>query len=152
VTVRRRTLLAAAALALPPAHPLHTTHTDLVERDGTIAVTVRSFTDDLANAVRQDRPDLVPDDSALARYVRARLVLSDPEGRPLPLRWLGRRTQGDLTLLELACRAPRLAGVRVTNRLHFERFLDQVNIVQARYGGRTATLLFTPGTGPKVLP
>lgn len=150
--VRFGTLLALAALALPPAHPLHTTHTELVERGGTVAVTVRTFTDDLTSAVQQDRPDAVPDDSALARYVRARLVLSDPEDRPLPLRWLGRRTQGDLTLLELTCPARRLAGVRVTNRLHFERFLDQVNVVQARYGGRTATLLFTPGTGAKALP
>ncbi len=84
--------------------------------------------------------------------MRSRLVLHDRGGRPLPLEWIRRRTEGDLALLDLRCRARSLAGVRVANGLHFELFADQVNIVQARYGGRTATLLFTPGGAPQVLP
>jgi hypothetical protein len=152
VTVAIHGLLAAAALALPAAHPLHTTHTELAERGGTIAVTIRAFTDDLVKAAGKRRPDGAPDDSAVAGYVRTRLLLHDRTGRPLALQYLEQRSQGGLTLLALRGPAARLAGVRITNRLQVELFPDQVNIVQARYGGRTATLVFTAGSGAKVLP
>jgi hypothetical protein len=33
-----------------------------------------------------------------------------------------------------------------------ELFTDQVNLVQASYGGRRRMLMFTPGTGAKPLP
>ncbi len=45
-----------------------------------------------------------------------------------------------------------LAGSRVDNRILTDRFADQVNVVRATYGRRTATLIFTRGDGPKALP
>ena len=38
------------------------------------------------------------------------------------------------------------------NRVLTERFADQVNLVRATYAGRSATLIFTRGDGPKALP
>jgi len=34
----------------------------------------------------------------------------------------------------------------------FERFPDQINIVQAAYDGRRESLLFAPGDAPRALP
>jgi hypothetical protein len=56
-------------------------------------------------------------------------------------------------VLRLRADAPRgLAGVRVRHTLLCERFNDQVNIVRATYGGRSATLFFTRGDEAKALP
>jgi hypothetical protein len=45
----------------------------------------------------------------------------------------------------------RLAGTHLRNAIHTEVFSDQVNIVQARFAGRSASLLFTRGDGEKTV-
>jgi uncharacterized protein DUF6702 len=143
-----RSLLVALTLL---AHPLHTTHTDLVEADGLVTVQVRAFTDDLTTAVRQRLG--ATDDSALARYVRGTVTLFDPDGRTVILAWAGKEVQGDITLLHFrAAGLTRLAGARIRQAMHMELFSDQVNVVQAKYGGQAQSLLFTPSDGPKRLP
>lgn|SRR5512147_355207 len=144
----RPLLLAVGLLA---AHPLHTTHTDLVEAGGQVTVQVRAFTDDLTNAVRQ-RLGAV-DDSAFTRYVRGTVSLLDPDGHAVILAWTGKEVEGDITILRFrAAGLTRLSGARVRQTMHMERFSDQVNVVQARYPGHQQSLLFTPGDDPKRLP
>jgi hypothetical protein len=140
--------LAAALLA---AHPLHTTHTDLVESGREVTVQVRAFSDDLHLAVRK-REGAV-DDSATARYVRGTVSLVDSAGHPVPLTWVGQEAMGDVTLLRFRA-APQggLSGARVCQAMHMELFEDQVNVLQASYGGRRVSLLFVPGDTPKRLP
>lgn len=137
---------AAAAVAV---HPLHTTLTQLsyAAADRTVVVSVRAFADDF-RAVAGDVSD-----SAAFGYLTTVLTLSDPAGRTLPLAWCGARRTGDLLWLCLHAPAPRgLAGLRVDARLLFDRFEDQINIVQASYGGRQVSLLFVRGDHPKPLP
>ena len=58
------------------------------------------------------------------------------------------RRTGDLVWVML--RAPTLrsvGGARLTNRVLFDRYDDQVNIVQTSIGGRRQTLLFTKRDG-----
>jgi hypothetical protein len=145
------------ALVLPvltlllSAHPLHTTHTDLVESGGAVTVEVRAFPDDLHSAVMRQAGAV--DDSATARYVRHAVNLTDGRGRPVPLTWLGRESLGEVTLLRLrATPAGGLSGTRVSQTMHMEIFSDQVNVVQASYDGRRVSLLFVPGDAPKRLP
>ncbi len=149
---RLRLLLATAGLlATPAVHPLHTTHTDLRQRSGEVEITVRAFTDDLHRAVAAR--ERLTDDSALVRYVRATLTLADPAGRPAVLALVGTRVDGDVTLVMLrAALPPGLAGTRVRQGMHMELFDDQVNVVRAEYGGRQASLLFTPGDPARALP
>jgi hypothetical protein len=67
--------------------------------------------------------------------------------------WCGIRRTGDL--LWLCLRAPAaqgLSGLRVRVALLFDRYADQINIVQATYGGRRVALLFTSGDEAKPLP
>lgn len=133
------------------AHPLHTTHTDLVESGGQVTVQVRAFSDDLHSAIQKQEHAV--DDSALARYVRLAVNLTDVRGRPVPLTWLGQESLGDVTLIRLrGAPAGGLAGARVSQTMHMEVFSDQVNVVQANYGGRRVSLLFVPGDPPKRLP
>jgi hypothetical protein len=72
----------------------------------------------------------------------------DAAGRRVPLVVAGIRRTGDLVWVTL--RAPELrsiAGARLTNRVLFDRYDDQVNIVQTSISGRRQTLLFTKSEG-----
>lgn len=147
-----RRLLAASLLLGGAAHPLHTTHTEIVERGrGEISVTVRAFTDDLRLAVGQQAAAVT--DSALAAYTRQTVELRSATGMRAPLRWAGSRTDGEATLLMLhATVSGGLRGMRIRQTMHAELFRDQVNVVQARYGDRRVSFLFTPGDDARQLP
>jgi len=160
----RCTLLGAAVVAVftgptAPAHPLHTTLTELtyVGATSTAQVSLRVFADDFGAAagrragVQPAIDHSVPDSVALA-YVRKTLTILDGEGRSLALAWCGRRRTGDLVWICLRAAAPGgLTGARVHARMLFELYDDQVNIVQVAGGTRRQTLLFTKGDGPKGL-
>ena len=142
--------LAAAAVAVPllAAHPMHTSVTELAHESasGTVAVTIRTFADDFTAAAGAG-------DSAAAAYVRARVRLTDRSGRPIVLRWERVEPAGEALLLRFRGDAPAgLAGGKLRHTLLCERFADQVNIVRATYGGRSTSLLFTPGDPAKPLP
>jgi hypothetical protein len=133
---------------------MHTAVTEITRAAGasTAVIRIRVFADDFGAVVR-GTPGTAIIDSAMSGYVRGRLALQDRSGRPLPLRWIGARQDGDVLLLSLEAPSPDgLAGSRVFTGLLTDRFEDQINIVRATYDGRTTTLLFTPGDAPKVLP
>jgi hypothetical protein len=135
--------------ALVAAHPMHTSVTELTQDASTrsVVVTLRVFADDFATVA----PDRVG--PAAEAYVRAHLELSESRGRPVALRWESATLVGDVVQIRLRADLPEgLSGTRVRTTLLCERFPDQVNIVRATYGGRTASLLFTRGDRAKALP
>jgi hypothetical protein len=148
--------LTALLLLAPRAfsHPLHTTLTEVtVAPDGGVQIVLRAFVDDFAAAIAGHKgaapiPVATPTDSATARYLAGTVSLADAAGRRAPLVVAGIRRTGDLVFVTL--RAPSLGGVagaRLTNRVLFDRYDDQVNIVQTSIAGRRQTLLFTKSEG-----
>ena len=145
-------LLVATAGPLRAAHPLHTSLAELVYSPSTrmVRVSLRLFADDFSSAVTRGTAAapgarvVVPPDTAAFRYVTRRFTLFDRAGRVVPLRWCGMRRVGEqlFVCLRGAISTPP-AGGRIRNTLLSEIFTDQVNIVQASYGGRRRTLLFT---------
>ena len=136
------------------SHPLHTTLTELsVDADGNVQIVLRAFVDDFSAAVTRratpvGAPIPTPAESAAGRYLGEAFVLFDAGGRRIPLVVAGIRRTDDLLWVTL--RAPTLGsatGVRLTNRVLFERWDDQVNIVQATVGARRQTVLFTKRDG-----
>jgi hypothetical protein len=147
--------LAAVALAaaLPARHPLHTSVAEIRQEPGGAAVTIRVYQDDIGAAVPGTAAPGGTADSALAGYVGGGFRMADRSGRPVALRWLGAERSGEVLVIRLQAAIPGgLAGAGVSHALLAERFADQVNVVRAFYGGRTATLLFVPGDPPKPLP
>ena len=141
---------AAVLLIALAAHPLHTTLTELNYDDGgrIVHLSVRAFGDDLRAALGGDVTD-----SAASGYLRSKVTLADRAGRRLPLAWCGLRRTGDVVWLCLRAAAPDGArGLQLHVGLLFERYTDQINIVQATDGGRRSTLLFTRGDQPRSLP
>ena len=157
-------LVASGALVLgrvatAHAHPIHTTLTEIGPGPGAddLTITVRGFVDDLSAVaaahagVREGANHLLPE-RVLASYVAARLAIGDSAGAPLPLRWYGVRRAGDVLWVTVRAKAPRDAhAIRVRNAMLFERYDDQVNIVQATLAGTRASTLFTKGEGEKLL-
>ena len=131
--------------ALCVTHPIHTTLTNVTFDAGTAQVTamVRVFGADVDKALARRR------DTALVDYARASFVLSDQAGRPVPITWCGSRREGDVVWLCLRAPAPHGAGgLTLTDRLLFDVFDDQVNIVMTEHG----SVLFTKGDTPRRLP
>src|SRR2546425_211434 len=142
----RRAIGAAGALVL---HPLHATLPQLSydAGDRMALITIRAFADDFQAAAHG------ASDSAAFAYAAMGFTLTDRDGRGLALAWCGVRRTGDLLWLCLRAPAPGgLAGLRVHARLLFDRYADQINIVQARCGARRVSLLFSRGDLPQPLP
>ena len=144
-----------APLLVAALHPLHTTLTELVEQPGRrqVTIVVRAFSDDLNTALHAGG-GISPsaEDTLMSRYIRTRLSLRTATGVPVTMNWIGRRTTGDLTWITMEADVPGgLAGAHLRNAIHNELFSDQVNIVQARFAGRSASLLFTEGDGEKTV-
>ena len=126
-------------------HPIHTTLTNVTYDRTTAQVTamVRAFSVDVDRALAQQR------DTAIADYARASVAFSDQAGRPVPTTWCGSRREGDVVWLCLRAPAPHGAsGMTLTDRLLFDVFDDQVNIVMTEHG----SVLFTKGDKPRRLP
>jgi len=136
------------------SHPLHTTLTEVTVRsDGTVQIVLRAFVDDFSAAVTGRVPPRgavipTPPDSAAARYLAQTVVLTDGSRRRAPLVLTNTRRTDDLLWITLRVPGLRsLAGARLTNRVLFDRWPDQVNIVQTSVGTGRRTLLFTRREG-----
>lgn len=151
-TVVCLTGLAALNGAAPmEAHPLHTTLTQVAAGPGRATIWVRSFADDFARGVAAFRAPTGSD--AAQTYLAASVVVWDRGGRRVLLEPCGTRRTNDLLWYCLRARTPGgLSGARILNRMQFSVYDDQVNVVQATYGGRSINLLFVAGDGPKRLP
>jgi hypothetical protein len=133
------------------AHPLHTTLTQVAYRDSdrTLELSVRAFADDFRAALKAEVTD-----SVAAAYLRSTVTVFDRTGRALPLAWCGLRRVGDAFLFCLRASVPPPQGpkeLRVHVSILFDRYSDQINIVQASVGGRRTALLFLSGDQPKRL-
>ena len=94
--------------------------------------------------LKESRFVYTPPPPSLART----LAVTDAAGKRVTLSLAGVRRSGDLLWVTL--RTPPVlgrVGVRLTNRVLFERYDDQVNVVQTSVAGRRRTLLFTKRDG-----
>jgi hypothetical protein len=166
---RRLTGIALAAIAFMLASPMigdhqaaeaHPLHTSLAElrfdsRNGTVALSLRVFVDDFTAASNEwrRRSGVATGSSALIGYSLATFLLKDASGKRVVLTSCGGKRVGDLMWLCFRGRvSPQLKGSTVSSNILFDKYSDQINIVQATYEGRRANLLFTPGAGPKKIP
>lgn len=138
------TALALVAL-LGLRHPIHSSSASLtLSPSGSVAIVLRVFADDFP-------PGRTP--AAIERYLTQRFGMYDRSGARLVPRLDSVRVEGPVLAITLTAPAPRgLVGARVWHGVLGERFRDQVNLLQARYGGRSVSLFFTASDGPKPLP
>jgi hypothetical protein len=136
------------------AHPLHTSLAEIVYDPAAkeIRISIRVFADDLTRAsnayARSHAATRFPE----IDYVRSAFVIADRAGHPVALAACGAKPVGDLMWLCFRATGPAApTGFRVTHKVLFDLYADQINIVQASYGGKKVSLLFTRGDGFKRL-
>jgi hypothetical protein len=174
-------VLAALVIAQPiEAHPLHTSLAEITYDPAAreIRVSVRVFVDDFSRASSAyaatksaaatgsgqgatgngrrvtGNGQRVTDknESPLLMYARASFMIADRAGRSLSLASCGGKRVGDLIWICFHTSAPSgPARFQVADRILFDLYADQINIVQATYGGKKVSLLFTHGDGFKRL-
>jgi hypothetical protein len=157
--VRLRALcvaLAALVIARPiEAHPLHTSLAEITYDPAAkeIRVSIRVFMDDFSRAAAAyaAMKSAAATGSGLM-YARASFMIADRAGRVLSLASCGGKRVGDLLWICFHSSAPAgPAGFQVADKILFDLYADQINIVQATYGGKKVSLLFTHGDGYKRL-
>jgi hypothetical protein len=133
------------------AHPIHTTLTVLTPDAAGRALTlsIRTFADDFSASVARFERRPVPRDSSVAaegvaRYVRARVHVSDASGASATLVSCGVKRTRELYWLCFTAALPRgVRGARINNQMLTELHADQVNIVQLESAGSRKSYLFT---------
>jgi hypothetical protein len=139
------------------AHPLHTSLAEVSfsRQNATVDVSIRVFANDFSAAANEwsrrggDRSTGSP----LVGYALANFSLFDKSGRRIAMTSCGGKRVGDLMWLCFRGRMSSSAsGSSVSSKLLFDKYRDQINIVQATYDGRRTSLLFTDGEGEKKLP
>jgi hypothetical protein len=169
--IARRFVLPLALMAIVPAarslsaHPLHTSLAEMVYDPAAkeFRISIRVFIDDLTKAsqayARSKTPTAQPAgeskamvESPMLAYARASFIVADRGGRPVKLISCGGNRVGDLMWICFRAAAPAgPVGLRVAHRVLFDLYADQINIIQAAYGGKRVSLLFTAGDGLKRL-
>jgi hypothetical protein len=157
-TLAVATTVLLALLAAAPAARAHKFHASLANVDynaetKTAEISFRLFADDLEASLSRRagshvRIGLTDGAERLAHeYVASAFTLRDASGAPLRLEWVGLETQTDVVWIYVQAAAPAgLDGVAIDDRLFFDQFDDQVNLVVVRQGDKKASLSFKPGT------
>ena len=137
---------ALCAAVLIAAHPLHTSFAQVKidSRAKTIDVSLRVFIDDFTAAAQAHK-------QSTADYARATLIIRNARGSAIVLESCGEKRTGDLMWICLRGRADTKPAT-VFSRVLFEKFDDQVNVVQTIYDSRKSNLLFASGDREKRLP
>lgn len=153
--------LCAAALSAgareAEAHPLHTTLVQLTwdERAHVMEASIRVFAGDFAAAVAKHAGAQTPDgdrvtDAAAFAYVRNTVRFTDAAGHPVEVQWCGSRRDGDvLWLCVRAATSAQPNALELSDQMLCDLFDDQINIVQAVWGEKHTSTLFTKGDGAK---
>jgi hypothetical protein len=160
-------LAAGASLVMPAvsvsgmasAHPLHTSIAQIRHdtKSGILVVSLRVFADDFGKAARDYQKSLSSSDKrrtlpASGVYALSSFRIADDRGRLVPLETCGEKKVGDLLWLCFKSRPlPLSSSLFVSNRILFEMYSDQINVVQADTGSKQTNRLFTAGTGFKAL-
>lgn len=139
------------------SHPLHTSLAELSfdPRSGVVSLSLRVFVDDFTAASNEwSRRTKGPSgNAALVGYSVATFLLYDATDKRVAMISCGGKRVGDLMWLCFRGRmSSALKGATVSSNILFEKYRDQINIVQASSGQTKTSLLFTPGTQPRKLP
>jgi len=151
----------AAAMRNAPRASAHKFHTSFTEANynaqaGSLEVTLRTFPDDLEAAVRRRAPVEREDSPAkdrqkefqerVAAYVAETFLLRTEKGEPIKISWVGMDAGVDSAWLYFEAPLPAGAdGLRLSNRLLFDLFDDQINLVNLKTQGRRTALRFEHG-------
>jgi len=149
-------LVVALSGVLLSAHPFKASVTELNfnDRSGRLELTVKLFTDDLEECVREktgkllflDTKKEIPEAGReIAQYLGSGLVIK-LDGKPVEFEFLGKEYESDVTWCYLESGPITFPSeVYVHNSIMTERYPTQSNIVHIQAGKQRKSLLLGPG-------
>lgn len=150
-------LLLPAAFCLSPlraaAHTYHTslTRIDFNDKEKIAEITIQTFSHDLEDALAKQNGkrinlDKSPDiDKILLKYLSSQFVLKNRKNEAVQFRYVGKETQTDAVFIYVEAPLPEgFDGATLENRVLFEMFDDQVNLVTCHYADKKNDLVFRP--------
>lgn len=156
--------LSLLAVALAPGASAHRYHTSVTRleynaEEHLTEITVQTFADDIEAALskrsggRNVRLDGAKETNALVLdYLRTAFELKSGDAA-VELQWIGMELKGYTVWIYLQARAPAgLSKASLRNKLLFDLFADQVNIVNVLNDGKRTSLVFKRGDAAKEIP
>jgi hypothetical protein len=141
-------------------HALYLSSTELKFKEKEILITVKVFSDDLRDAIKNHDPasyqsgelaHFVDANSKLIEdYFRLYLTLKNEKDNTLTLHYMGSSIEGDAHFIQLS--APlkeQEIALSVTASFFIELFPTQMNIVVVKQGDQSTYLKFTYPTAPQ---
>ncbi|MGE0886327.1 MAG: DUF6702 family protein [Blastocatellales bacterium] len=147
------------------SHKIHVSvaQIEFDQKSQSVEVVIRVYADDLENALSQHAKRQIKIDPATANkdkrineaviaYLRDNFELKSKAGRPVKLAFTGMEWQVDMFWLYVEGKMlTGLDGSQLRNRIFFELFDDQVNIVNTKIQNRQIGLMFEPKDGFKTI-
>jgi hypothetical protein len=131
--------------AIAAWHPIHSSLTTLELRpgDATATLTIKVYAEDFPPG---------QDPGRIRTYLGDRIGFVDGRGASRPVTLVSQRTEGPVQwIVATAAVGGRRDELTMRNALLFDRFRDQVNVVQVRCGSRVSTVLFVGSAETKRL-
>lgn len=157
-------LLTAHCSLLTSTTSAHTFHTSLArveynKQEELVEITIQLFTHDLVKTLsRRTGRVIVPDktkdiEKLTFDYVREKFMLKNSKGEIKQLNWVGMKQETETTWVYVETKMSEgLSNASIQNKLFFELFSNQANLVHLKFDDRKADLIFKPGDGFKVIP
>jgi hypothetical protein len=149
------TLVSALASKEVRAHKFYASFVTMNfnQQEQLVEITMRTFPDDLAAALRKQQNKTVQLDKSkevaamIMAYLRKTFELKKA-GRVLPLRWVGMDLGVDSAFLYFEVKMPGgLSGAQLRDHFLFEMFDEQTNVVSIKYNGKQFDHVFRRNEG-----
>lgn len=122
------------------------------QKEKNAEIIIRIFADDLENALGKRAGRSVKigqtedfDKLALA-YLRETFEFRNRSGQAVKFNWVGKEVQTDMVWIYIEAKMPEgLGGAQLRNRILFEMFSEQVNIVNTKFNGKQTGLMYQQG-------
>lgn len=144
----------SGVVAATPAHKFYTSLTDAEYNRETksLEISMRVFADDLELALTRRAGKAVYLDSTanvsdlILAYLRDSFQVKTAKGDGAKLDWVGMETRVDVAWLFFEMKLPEgLAGAQLRNRLLFEMYEEQINIVNIKSDDKKFDFVFKRG-------
>lgn len=142
---------------------LHTFHTSLTrmdynEKEKLIEISIQLFTHDVVSVLEkqtkksidlEETPDI---DALILKYLDANFILKNKAGEVQKLKFVGKEIQSETTYLYVEIPASEsFENYNLHNKIFFESYDKQMNLIIARFGGKKADLYFKVGDKEKII-
>lgn len=151
-------LLLAACPKAAAAHNYHTslTRIDFNGRENSLEIEINLFNHDLEkvltnkNKKRIDIEKTKDIDRLLLEYLDETFVIKDASENAKKLEWVGKEISVDITTVFVQVTGVKeINGLKLQNKIFFESFSEQVNLVTIHAGDEKSDLFFKAGDGFK---